>query len=89
MRDLMPESIRLRKSKLGFAAPDRIWLSQDLRKLLHEMIGGDMRSQKYVDPAALRRWYGSAKSDSANTESYLGLFRILSLEMWMRVYNIS
>ncbi|MCI0337161.1 MAG: asparagine synthase C-terminal domain-containing protein, partial [Acidobacteria bacterium] len=89
MRDLMPEAVRLRKSKLGFAAPDRIWLSQDLRKLMNEMIGGDLRSQKYVDPAALRRWYGSAKADSANTESYLGLFRILSLEMWMRVYNIS
>jgi asparagine synthase (glutamine-hydrolysing) len=89
MRDLMPEDVRLRKSKLGFAAPDRIWLSQDLRKLMNEMIGGDMRSQKYVDPAALRRWYGSAKSGSANTESYLGLFRILSLEMWMRVYSIS
>jgi asparagine synthase (glutamine-hydrolysing) len=89
MKGLMPETVRLRKSKLGFAAPDRIWLSQDLRKLLNEMIAGDLRSQKYVDAAALRRWYGSAKADSANTESYLGLFRILSLEMWMRVYGIS
>lgn len=85
----MPEAVRLRKSKLGFAAPDRIWLSQDLRKLMNEMIGGDLRSQKYVGPAALRRWYGSAKAGSANTESYLGLFRILSLEMWMRVHGIS
>ena len=25
----------------------------------------------------------------ANTESYLGLFRILSLEMWMRAFNVS
>jgi asparagine synthase (glutamine-hydrolysing) len=89
MRDLMPESVRLRKSKLGFAAPDRIWLSQDLRKLMTDLIGGDLRCQKYVDPVALRRWYASAKADSANTESYLGLFRILSLEMWMRVFRIS
>ncbi len=89
MRDLMPESVRLRKSKLGFAAPDRIWLSQDLRKLMTEMIGGDLRCQKYVDPASLRRWYSSAKAESANYESYLGFFRILSLEMWMRVFSIS
>jgi asparagine synthase (glutamine-hydrolysing) len=88
MRNLMPESVRLRKSKLGFAAPDRIWLSQDLRKFTSEMIGDELRCQKYIDAAALRRWYGSAKADSANTESYLGLFRILSLEMWMRVFNI-
>jgi asparagine synthase (glutamine-hydrolysing) len=89
MRDLMPESVRLRKSKLGFAAPDRIWLSQDLRNHMTDLIGGDLRCQKYVDPAALRRWYASSKADSANTESYLGLFRILSLEMWMRVFSVS
>src|SRR5262249_17269553 len=28
---LMPELVRLRKSKLGFAAPDRMWLARDLR----------------------------------------------------------
>ena len=26
---------------------------------------------------------------SANTESFLGLFRILSLEMWMRAFTLS
>jgi hypothetical protein len=54
-----------------------------------DLIGGDLRCQKYVDPAALRGWYASSKADSANTESYLGLFRILSLEMWMRVFSVS
>ena len=47
----------------------------------------------YVDPDVLRRWYrqspnkGGGRAQSA--EAYLGLFRLLSLEMWMRAFSIS
>jgi asparagine synthase (glutamine-hydrolysing) len=88
-RGLMPDSVRLRKTKLGFAAPDRIWLLKSLRKVVTEFLEGDLRCRKYIDPNILRRWYASPKSLSANTESYLGLFRVLSLEMWMRVFKVS
>ena len=45
----MPESVRLRTSKLGFAAPDRRWLSQVLRPQVNELLSGDLRCHKYVD----------------------------------------
>ena len=89
MQGLMPEPVRLRKTKLGFAAPDRLWLSQDLRPCVNELIRGDLRCQKYVDPEALRHWYNSDKAERSNTASYLGMFRIMSLETWMRVFNVS
>lgn len=89
LKDLMPDTVRLRKSKLGFAAPDRIWLSQDLRPRINDIIGGELRCQKYIDPVAVRNWYSSTKAATANTESYLGMFRIMSLETWMRVFNVS
>ena len=89
MRGLMPETVRLRKNKLGFAAPDHSWPSGDLRSLITELIAGDLRCQQYVDPVLLRRWYHSDRADRANTESFLGLFRILSLEMWMRVFHLN
>jgi asparagine synthase (glutamine-hydrolysing) len=89
MRGVLPESVRLRTTKLGFASPDRLWLAHDLRHCVSEFIGEGMRCERYVDPGALRRWYNSPKAAVANTESYLGLFRILSLEMWMRVFKIS
>jgi asparagine synthase (glutamine-hydrolysing) len=87
MQGVMPDEVRLRKSKLGFAAPDRAWLAETLRAPVNELLAGQLRCQKYVDVAALRRWYGSPQSRSANAESYLGLFRVLSLEMWMRAFN--
>lgn len=89
MQGLLPESVRLRKSKLGFAAPDHSWLSRELRPQVKELLEGNLRCQKYVNPVLLRRWYNSEKASHANTESYLGLFRILSLEMWMRAFSLS
>ncbi len=89
MTGLVPDSVRLRKTKLPFAAPDRRWLAADLRPHVTELLNGDLRCRRYVDVPALRRWYLSPRSRQANTESYLGLFRILSLEMWMRAFRMS
>lgn len=89
MRGRMPEEVRMRKSKLGFAAPDRIWMSHDLRPQITEMIGSDMRCQKYIDPKALRTWYDSTRTTKPNTESYLGMFRVMALETWMRAFHVS
>jgi hypothetical protein len=89
VRGLMPDTVRLRRTKLGFAAPDRHWLMHELRPHVRELMADDLRCHRYVDPAAIRQWYDSAQSTRANTESYLGLFRILALEMWMRAFRIS
>jgi asparagine synthase (glutamine-hydrolysing) len=89
MHGLLPESVRLRKTKLGFASPDRLWLMHDLRPQITEFFQDELRCQRYVDPAVLRRWYESPQAATANTESYLGLFRVLSLEMWMRAFNLN
>jgi asparagine synthase (glutamine-hydrolysing) len=89
IRGLVPDHVRLRQKKLSFPAPDRLWLSRDLRTHVNGFIQDDLRCRKYVNVSALRRWYNSKRSYTANTESYLGLFRLLSLEMWMRAFSIS
>jgi len=88
MAGVVPDAVRLRKSKLGFAAPDRAWLAGDLRGAIVGLLGGELRCRRYVDVAALRQWYEASNAGSANTESFLGLFRILSLEMWMRAFAL-
>ncbi|HEY6401175.1 MAG TPA: asparagine synthase-related protein, partial [Blastocatellia bacterium] len=88
VRGIIPERVRLRSSKLGFAAPDRLWVQRNLRKHISELIADDLRCRKYIDPAHLRRWNASPQADAATTESWLGLFRVLSLEMWMRVFKV-
>ncbi|MBO0861722.1 MAG: asparagine synthase (glutamine-hydrolyzing) [Chloracidobacterium sp.] len=89
VRGIIPERVRLRRSKLGFPAPDRLWVQRDLRRQITELIADDLRCQKYIDSAHLRRWNASPQADAATTESWLGLFRVLSLEMWMRAFKVS
>src|SRR5216117_1214707 len=88
MRGVMPDVVRQRTSKLGFAAPDRRWLAEDLRPQVTALIEDSMRCERYVDVAALRRWYQSPQATEAPEEAYLGMFRILALEMWMRAFDL-
>jgi asparagine synthetase B (glutamine-hydrolysing) len=87
-RGLMPEEVRLRRTKLGFAGADRRWLSGDLRPQVTELIEGKLRCERFVDPEPLRKWYRSSASESASSEAYGSLFRVLSLEMWMRAFDV-
>jgi asparagine synthase (glutamine-hydrolysing) len=88
-RGLMPESVRLRRTKLGFAGADQRWLDGDLRPQVTELIESGLRCERFVDPAPLRQWYRSPQSHRANVEAYGSLFRVLALEMWMRAFNVS
>jgi asparagine synthase (glutamine-hydrolysing) len=88
MRGVLPDAVRQRTSKLGFAAPDRRWLAEDLRPQVTALIEDSMRCERYVDVVALRRWYASPEAARASEEAYLGLFRILALEMWMRAFDL-
>jgi len=88
MVGLVPEAVRLRKTKLGFAAPDRAWLSGDLRVPITDLLETSLRAERYVNVPELRRWYSESQTEPPNTESFLGLFRILSLEMWMRAFAL-
>src|SRR4029077_13955632 len=74
MVGLVPDAVRLRKTKLGFAAPDRAWLAGDLRGAITSLLGSELRCRRYVDVAALRHWYGASNAQTTNTESFLGFF---------------
>jgi asparagine synthase (glutamine-hydrolysing) len=87
-KGLMPEELRLRRTKLGFAGADRRWLNADLRPQVTELIEGNLRCERFVDPRPLREWYRSPASETAGSEAYGSLFRVLSLEMWMRAFNV-
>ena len=89
MRGLIPDAVRMRKTKLGFAVPSRNWLARDLRGQVQALLADTLRSARYVDPRVLRAWYGSPRAEAAPKEAYLGLFRVLSLEMWMRAFSVS
>jgi asparagine synthase (glutamine-hydrolysing) len=89
LRGDRPEYVRLRKSKMGFVVPDRQWLAEDLRGPVREKVHADLRCSRYINPGFVREWYDSPTARRANEESYMGLMRILSLEMWMRGFGVN
>jgi asparagine synthase (glutamine-hydrolysing) len=86
---LMPEAVRLRRTKLGFAGADQRWLNSELRPQVTDFIEGRLRCERFIDPIPLRQWYRSSQNRSANPEAFGSLFRILALETWMRAFDIS
>lgn len=88
-RGLMPEGVRLRRTKLGFAGADQRWLNGELRPQVTELIQDRLRCDRFVDPLPLRRWYQSSKAKTANPEAFGSLFRVMALEIWMRAFNVS
>ncbi len=84
MAGVLPERIRWRVPKLGFATPERRWLSGPLRPLVVAALD-DPRVQRFVAPEAahryLRAWDGVTIADSTP-------WRWLNVHLWMNAYEL-
>jgi asparagine synthase (glutamine-hydrolysing) len=83
IRGIVPEEIRNRKDKLGFAPPEASWLSGPLRGWIEEIFSSpEFRQREWLEPivvdSVLRRFL------SGETWLYTSIWRWLSLEMWAR-----
>nr|WP_244645793.1 asparagine synthase (glutamine-hydrolyzing) [Bradyrhizobium campsiandrae] len=54
MEDLLPASISWRKDKIGFAAPDQLWLNRHSPAMFDKVINSALLA-RYVDMAAVKR----------------------------------
>ncbi|WOH68173.1 asparagine synthase (glutamine-hydrolyzing) [Bradyrhizobium sp. BWA-3-5] len=54
MQDLLPGSISWRRDKIGFAAPDQLWLNQH-SPAMYEKVSNSALLARYVDLAAVRK----------------------------------
>jgi asparagine synthase (glutamine-hydrolysing) len=79
-RGLVPETVRLRRDKLGFATPEQRWL-QEIAPQVREWLGPHSRAAALLRPRRLRRWLD--RSDAALARRP-GLWRLVSVELWLR-----
>jgi asparagine synthase (glutamine-hydrolysing) len=79
-RGLVPESVRLRRDKLGFATPQERWL-REIAPRVRDWISPGALSEAFVRRDALDRW--RAKDDAALAREP-GLWRVLAVELWLR-----
>ena len=84
MSDILPEGIRLRRSKIGFETPEKRWIEKELRGRLQEFFAKpDLRASKYYSPSSVRKLLSKPRLTLDDTSR---IWRVLNLELWYREF---
>lgn len=86
LRNLLPEEIRLRRTKIGFEVPEARWLFE-LEKKVREIFEDPRLSELgIVDRDRLLKRFDDFCRGRLGEEYARVFWRLLFLEMWMRIY---
>ena len=84
MSGILPEEIRLRRSKIGFETPEKTWIDKELRGQLQEFFSkGDLQASRFYNPQATRRLLRKPRLTTDETSQ---IWRVLNLELWSREF---
>jgi asparagine synthase (glutamine-hydrolysing) len=82
---LVPDTVRSRTDKIGFGTPERRWL-RELAPHVREWLGPGCASAAFLRSEALRAYLAV---DDARLAGRPGLWRLVSLELWMRTLRVA
>jgi len=84
-KGVLPEKIRLRRSKIGFATPETKWLRKlepEIKKIFNS---NKFKNRGYFNQKEIRNKF--EKFCKGDLDTYSDLFwRILNLELWLEMY---
>ena len=82
MKGLLPEKIRLRRDKVGFATPEEVWFAkQEFRALIESVLDSEsFRNRGIIDPEKARKLY--EKRCKGEISISKDIWKWLNLEMW-------
>lgn len=90
MKGILPEKVRLRKTKLGFDAPDAAWVRLGLQNGHRDLWDAPkLRMARFLDAPNLARECKKFLNGAASALPPNSLFLAVSLELWARVMNVS
>lgn len=85
MAGIIPEKVRWRTTKLGFATPEKAWQKTILRGLLEEALS-DERLLEFLTPELAHEYQRRVeKSGSADWACW----RWINLHLWMKAYGVA
>jgi asparagine synthase (glutamine-hydrolysing) len=79
-RGLLPDAVRLRRDKLGFAMPERRWLVE-IAPHIRRWLGPEARTSAIVQAKRMAPLLSQSDAALAATP---GIWRLISLELWWR-----
>ena len=90
LRGILPEEVRLRKSKLGFSTPQQHWLRGDVRGRIRSLIDDSrLKMERILSGRKVRQQLTAFLSGNPHALNELQVFRILNLELWAKAFNVS
>ncbi len=90
MKGILPEPIRLRKTKLGFDAPEDAWIRLGLQNGHRELWESPkLRMERFLDGASLARECIKFLRRAPSALPASAIFRAVSLELWAQVHCVS
>lgn len=82
---LVPETIRNRMDKMGFVTPEEVWMKEDLRPLITEILSSDrFRNRSYWDADQVQQSYQAYVEGRATYSPEI--WRIVCTELWLRTF---
>ncbi len=85
MAGILPESIRTRQDKLGFATPGNDWLRNELAPLADEIFASSTLARRgYIDPTHL--WQHWQRHRSGQINDHHQIWRWLHFELWASMF---
>ncbi|MGE5329806.1 MAG: asparagine synthase (glutamine-hydrolyzing) [Deltaproteobacteria bacterium] len=84
MKGLIPENIRLRRSKLGFATPERTWQKTFLKSLMKEALENE-KMKSFILPEKAFVYQDAIEKNSIQDPTF---WRWINLYLWMEAYNV-
>ncbi len=90
LKGTLPDKVRLRRTKLGYNAPEANWLRSGLSNG-HRSIWekSKLRAARFLDPDSFTRECSRFLGGEAGALPAESLFRAVSLELWARVHEVS
>jgi len=84
MSGILPEEIRLRRSKIGFETPEKRWIEKELRGYLQEFFSSSyLQASRFYNPDAVR---GLLREPHLTVDQTSQIWRTLNLELWFREF---
>ena len=82
---LMPERIRNRQDKIGFATPEDVWLKRDLKDTMRKVFSSEsFKSRGFYDQQKTLERFDQYLT--GKIKNYQLFWRIYNLEIWYRIF---
>jgi asparagine synthase (glutamine-hydrolysing) len=82
MKNILPEDIRKRTDKMGFVTPERVWMSNELKPWLYDVINStSFRTNEYFDTKQIQTLI--AEHHAGQRDLGFTMWRWANLEVWL------